>query len=112
MRKLLFLLLATVALPLFASDKTFEATYVATVKDIPAGLKTMTVWIPLPVSRGGQTINDVRIESPLTWTQTSEGAFGDRYAYTKVSNPAAGGFLGKGDFRGTRRGGATGEIPR
>jgi transglutaminase-like putative cysteine protease len=102
MRKILFLLLAAAALPLFASDKTFEATYVATVKDIPAGLKTMTVWIPLPVSRGGQTVSDVRIDSPLQWTQTSEGTFGDRYAYTKVSHPAAGDFMVKVRFRGTR----------
>ena len=102
MRKLLFLLLAAAALPLFASDKTFDATYVATIKDVPAGLKTMTVWIPLPVSRGGQTITDVRIDSPLKWMQTSEGAFGDRYAYTKIFNPPAGDFMVKVHFRGTR----------
>ena len=102
MRKLLFLLLAAAALPLFASDKTFDATYVATIKDVPAGLKTMTVWIPLPVSRGGQTISDVRIDSPLKWMQTSEGAFGDRYAYAKVINPPAGDFMVKVHFRGTR----------
>ncbi|HEY4640126.1 MAG TPA: transglutaminase-like domain-containing protein [Thermoanaerobaculia bacterium] len=102
MRKLLFLLLATAALPLFASDKTFEATYVATIKDVPAGLKTMTVWIPLPVSRGGQTVSDVRIDSPLQWMETSENTFGDRYAYTKVSHPAAGDFMVKVHFRGTR----------
>ena len=36
------------------------------MKDVPAGLKSMTVWIPLPVSRGGQTISDIRIDSPLT----------------------------------------------
>jgi len=101
-RKLLFLLLAAATMPLFASDKTFDATYVATIKDVPAGLKTMTVWIPLPVSRGGQTISDIRIDSPLKWTQTSEGAFGDRYAYTKVINPAAGDFMVKVHFRGTR----------
>src|SRR6478609_4379108 len=98
MRKLLFLLLATIALPLFASDKSFEATYVATIKDVPAGLTTMTVWIPLPVSRGGQTVSDVRIDSPLKWMQTSENTFGDRYAYTKVSNPAAGDFMVKVHF--------------
>jgi transglutaminase-like putative cysteine protease len=101
-RKLLFLLLATVALPLFASDKIFEATYVATIKDVPAGLKKMTVWIPLPVSRGGQTISHVRIDSPLAWTETSEGTFGDRYAYAKVSNPPAGDFMVKVHFRGRR----------
>lgn len=103
MRKLLFLLLASAAFPLFASDsKTFEATYVATIKDVPAGLKKMTVWIPLPASRGGQTVSDVRIDSPLKWMQTSEGAFGDRYAYAKVWNPPTGDFMVKVHFRGTR----------
>jgi len=111
MRKLLFLLLAAAALPLFASDKTFQATYVATIKDVPAGLKSMTVWIPLPVSRGGQTISDVRIDSPLKWMQTSEGTFGDRYAYTKISHPAAGDFMVKVHFRGTRSEVTTAKLP-
>src|SRR5216684_7129109 len=103
MRRLLLLLLAAAALPLFASDsKTFEATYVATVKDVPAGLKEMRVWIPLPVSRGGQMISSVRIESPLHWTERSEGEFGDRYATTTIANPPAGDFVVKVHFRGTR----------
>ena len=102
-RRLLFLLLSALALPLFAAEsKTFDATYVATLKDVPSGLKTMTVWIPLPVSRGGQTVSDIRIDSPLRWMQTSEDAFGDRYAYTTVRNPAAGDFMVKVHFRGTR----------
>ena len=102
-RKALFLLLAALTLPLFAADsKTFEATYVATLKDVPAGLKKMTVWIPLPVSRGGQMVSDVRIDSPLSWMQTSEDTFGDRYAYTTVRNPPAGDFMVKVHFRGTR----------
>jgi transglutaminase-like putative cysteine protease len=101
--RLLFLLLAAVAFPLFASDsRSFEATYVATVKDVPAGLKAMTIWIPLPVSRGGQTISDVRIDSPQRWTETSEGEFGDRYAYATIVNPGAGDFVVKVHFRGTR----------
>jgi transglutaminase-like putative cysteine protease len=99
----LFLLLAATALPLFASgSKTFEATYVATVKDVPAGLKELNVWIPLPVSRGGQTISDVRIASPLHWTEKSESEFGDRYATTTIANPPAGDFVVKVHFRGTR----------
>ncbi|MEA2337244.1 MAG: hypothetical protein QOE82_1251 [Thermoanaerobaculia bacterium] len=102
-RRFLFPLLAAFALPLFAADsKSFEATYVATLKEVPAGLKSMTVWIPLPVSRGGQTITDVRIDSPLRWTHSSEGTFGDRYAYTKVNHPPAGDFMVKVRFRGTR----------
>jgi transglutaminase-like putative cysteine protease len=102
-RRLLFLLLAAAALPLFATDsKTFEATYVATLKDVPPGLKKMTVWIPLPVSRGGQIISDIRIDSPLRWMQTSESTFGDRYAYTTVRNPPPGDFMVKVRFRGTR----------
>src|SRR4051812_4767710 len=102
-RRLLFLLLATTAFPLFASgSRTFEATYIATVKDVPAGLKEMTVWIPLPVSRGGQTVSDVRIESPQKWIETTERKFGDRYAHATIANPAAGDFVVKVHFRGMR----------
>jgi transglutaminase-like putative cysteine protease len=103
LRKIFSLLLITFALPLFAAgSKAFEATYVATVKDVPAGLKTMKVWIPLPVSRGGQTITAVHIESPLQWTEKTEGTFGDRYAYATVENPPAGDLTVKVRFRGTR----------
>ncbi len=103
MRRLLFLLLAASTLPLFATDrKTFEATYTATVKDVPAGLKEMKVWIPLPVSRGGQTINDVRIESQQQWTETNDGEFGNRYAFATIVSPPAGDFIVKLHFRGTR----------
>jgi transglutaminase-like putative cysteine protease len=103
-RRLLFLILAAVAFPLFASgSRTFEATYIATVKDVPAGLKEMTVWIPLPVSRGGQTVSDVRIDSPQKWVETSEPRFGDRYAHATIANPAAGDFEVKVHFRGTRK---------
>jgi transglutaminase-like putative cysteine protease len=102
-RRLVFLLFVLLALPLHAADsKSFDATYIATVKDVPAGLKQMKVWIPLPVSRGGQTITDVRIESPLQWMKTAEGTFGDRYAYTTVAHPPAGDFMVKVRFRGTR----------
>ena len=102
-RRLPFVLLALLALPLLAADsKTFNATYIATVKDVPAGLKQMKVWIPLPVSRGGQTITDVRIESPLRWMKTAEGTFGDRYAYTTIDHPTAGDFMVKVRFRGAR----------
>src|SRR5260370_17134212 len=99
----LLLLLAATAFPLFAAgSKAFEATYIATVKDVPAGLKEMRVWIPLPVSRGGQTVSDVRIESPQRWTEKTEGEFGDLYAYTTIANPPAGDFAVNGHFRGTR----------
>jgi transglutaminase-like putative cysteine protease len=103
-RRLLPLLLATIAIQGLAADsKTFDATYIATVKDVPAGVKAMKVWIPLPVSRGGQTVSNVRIESPNTWTESTEATFGDRYAYATITNPPAGDFVVKVHFHGMRK---------
>lgn len=102
-RGLFSLLLATVAIPIFAADsKTFDATYIATVKDVPSGVQAMKVWIPLPVSRDGQVISNVRIESADKWTESTESAFGDRYAYATITTPPAGDFVVKVHFHATR----------
>ena len=64
-------LIAVVLVSLFAlsalaeNAKTFDATYVATVRDVPSGLTTLDLWIPLPVTRGTQTVSDVVIDAPL-----------------------------------------------
>src|SRR5689334_2504479 len=74
---------------LAATSKTFDATYVATVAGIPSGTKAVTVWIPLPVSRDGQTVRDVRIDSPYKWTRYHDDMYGNDYAVASVENPPA-----------------------
>ena len=95
--------LAASSAALAASSRRFEATYTATIKDIPAGLGTLNVWIPLPVSRGGQTIDSVTIDSPYDWRHHRDSEFGDLYAFTTIVRPPAGDLSVKVHFRGTRR---------
>ena len=83
--------------------RAFEATYTATLSDIPSGASAMTVWIPLPVSRGGQEITEVEIDSPYQWHRGEESTFGDAYAYATIPRPADGTFKVAVHFKGVRR---------
>ena len=83
--------------------KTYDATYIATLSSIPDGVKELTVWIPLPVSRGAQTVSDVKIDSPYKWETHAEGEFGNRYATATIANPPAGDLSMKVHFTATRR---------
>lgn len=85
------------------TSRTFEATYTATIKDIPAGTGPIEVWVPLPVSRGGQTIDAVAIESTYEWQRRTDAEFGDSYLFTTIAKPPAGDLAVRVRFRGTRR---------
>src|SRR5579859_5732955 len=102
---LMFALLLTLLTANVASqprERVFEATYTATLSDIPSNAATMTVWIPLPVSRGGQEITDVQIDSPYQWHRAKESTFGDAYAYATIRRPADGTFQVRVHFKGVR----------
>ena len=86
-----------------SNEKTFDATYTATVSGIPTGLKELKVWIPLPVTRGAQTIHNVTIDSPYAFTRHKESEFGNEYAFATIPNPPAGDFSVQVRFTGTRR---------
>src|SRR5438874_13822874 len=84
-------LLSLIAVSAFAAkSKTFEATYTATVANVPAGTHELKVWIPLPASRGAQRVTDVSIDSPYAFTQHVEKEFGNRYAFATIVDPPAG----------------------
>lgn len=85
------------------NSKSFDATYVATISSIPDGVQKMTVWIPLPVSRGAQTVSDVKIESPYKWVKHVDKEFGNQYATTTIENPKAGDLTVRVHFTATRR---------
>jgi transglutaminase-like putative cysteine protease len=85
MRRLALIL--AFATSLLAESKTYDATYVATLSDIPAGIEKLDVWIPLPQSSEHQTIRDVTIESPYTFTRHTESAWRNEYAHTVVPKP-------------------------
>jgi transglutaminase-like putative cysteine protease len=100
---LLFLAVAAVAFATADRSKSFEATYTATLTGIPAGANELNVWIPLPVTRGAQTVSDVVIDSPYQWTRHKDPLFGNEYAFAKIANPRAGDLAVRVNFKGTRR---------
>jgi transglutaminase-like putative cysteine protease len=104
MTKLAAALSLLFAVTLFAGNvKSYDATYVATINSIPDGVQKLTLWIPLPVSRGAQTVSDVRIDSPYKWTMHTDKEFGNRYATTTVDKPERGDLTVKVHFTATRR---------
>lgn len=75
------------SLPVPASEREVEGTYVATLDEIPAGLERISVWIPLPSSGRDQTVDAIRIESRWTWREVEEKTFGNRYLHAEIENP-------------------------
>ena len=104
MRRLLItLLLLSLCVPVFAaSQKTVEATYTATVANVPAGLPELKVWIPLPESRGWQHVSNLSIDAPFPFTRHREKEFGNEYAYAVIPNPPAGDLTIRVRFTATR----------
>ena len=99
----LFLSLLCAANVLAATANTYDATYIATVTGIPGGLKELEVWIPLPVTRGAQTVSGVTIESPYDFKRYHDAQFGNEYAFARIANPPAGDLAFKVHFVATRR---------
>jgi transglutaminase-like putative cysteine protease len=90
------------SLPAVAAQKTFEATYVATISNVPAGTKELKLWIPLPTTRGWQKISELQIASPFVWVRKSDPEFGNDYAFTTIRNPAAGDVTVRVRFKAVR----------
>ena len=103
MRNTILASLLLVAAPLLAAPpKTFEATYTATIAKVPAGLKDLKVWIPLPATRGWQQVSAVTIDAPFTFTRHREKEFGNQYAFATIPNPPAGDLTVRVRFTGRR----------
>ena len=87
----LLIVAAFFSLAAFASEpRRVEATYTATVANIPAGVGRLNLWIPLPVSRGPQKVSGLMIESPFHFIMKHESEFGNDYAFATIDNPPAG----------------------
>jgi transglutaminase-like putative cysteine protease len=69
-------------------SRKFTITYVAHVTDVPPGTRSLHVWIPVPQDSAVQTITDVAFEG-LAPRMGSDGRFGNRMAYSEVSNPGS-----------------------
>lgn len=102
----LFALLSLFAVAAVASDstasRTFDATYTATIKNIPSDAGVLNVWIPLPTNRAAQEIRDIKVDSPYDWKRLREGEFGDEYIFARVAAPMTGELAVRVSFRGTR----------
>jgi transglutaminase-like putative cysteine protease len=112
-RTLTIAFLALLALTAVAADtpnRTFDATYVATITNIPADGGVLTVWVPLPRDRAAQGISDVKIDSPYQWQRLTEREFGDDYAVAKIPAPQSGELVIRVNFRGTRNAVAVDKI--
>jgi transglutaminase-like putative cysteine protease len=106
MRRITLAVLILAAAPFaFADDanRTFDATFTATLTNIPADAGVLNVWIPIPTTRGEQVISDVKIDSPYTWTRMREKEFGDEYIFGRVPAPQTGELTVKVNFRATRK---------
>lgn len=99
----ILLLLATLNTPAQPRERSFEATYTATLSDIPKGPSMLTVWIPLPASGDGQEISDIKIDSPYKWQRATESEFGDSYAYATIPRPESGSLSVRVTFKAKRR---------
>ncbi|HLZ93192.1 MAG TPA: transglutaminase domain-containing protein [Candidatus Acidoferrum sp.] len=89
------------ASPASSLARSFEFTYVTR---IPGG-KGSRIWIPLPQSDAYQTIDDLRIESPVPYSKHREPEYGDEYVYLEIpgARAAAGPSEVRVGFRATRR---------
>jgi transglutaminase-like putative cysteine protease len=78
------------AVPAPSSTRSFEATYVASVEQVPAGVGRLEAWIPLPSDTSAQKIRSVRIESPYPWSIRRERENGNSYLYLVAAQPRGG----------------------
>ena len=76
--------------PAAPSSRSFEATYVATVEDVPAGLNRLEVWVPVPQDSPSQTIRNLKVDSPYPGSIRNEKEFGNSYFYFSTDQPRAG----------------------
>jgi transglutaminase-like putative cysteine protease len=66
--------------------RKFDVTYVARVKDVPAGTKKLRVWLPVPQDSAVQTITAVKFDKG-TPAIAAEKRHGCRIAYFEIADP-------------------------
>jgi transglutaminase-like putative cysteine protease len=76
--------------PAPSSIRAFEATYVASVEQVPAGVGRLEAWIPLPSDTPAQKIRSLKIESPYPWSIRRERENGNSYLYLVAEQPRGG----------------------
>jgi transglutaminase-like putative cysteine protease len=80
-------LAAAVAAASQAAPERFRARHEATVRDLPAGAKTVRIWLAVPREDPAQEIGRIRLEGPPGGRIERNDADGNRYAYFEATNP-------------------------
>lgn len=82
----LCLLVTTAAGPALPRHRTVEFTYKTLVDHIPAGTKTVDVWIPVPQSNPFQEITKLSVTTPYPYT-IETGQFGNKLLHLTQVKP-------------------------
>jgi transglutaminase-like putative cysteine protease len=81
---------AVPAAPAAPHERRFTIRYTATIAAPPAGAKSIRIWLPYPRSDAWQTIRDVVIEAPYSYSVLREPEYGNRILYLESHSPQAG----------------------
>ncbi|HET9794267.1 MAG TPA: transglutaminase domain-containing protein [Thermoanaerobaculia bacterium] len=65
-----------------AGERRFELTYEFTVH-VPAGAHRVRIWAPVAVTDENQSVGKPEVTSPLSFRETREGEFGNRFLYAE-----------------------------
>jgi transglutaminase-like putative cysteine protease len=68
-------------------SRDFVLTYRANVRDIPADVGTLDIWLPVPQTDRHQTIHRLTIDSPVAPTIGREERFGNHCLHVRVASP-------------------------
>ena len=83
-------------------ERKFEFEYKATVKDIPAGAKSVELWIPVPHDDPFQQITEMRIDSPSHYNIRT-ARYGNRVLHISLNSPPQSSFTVTVRFTAVRR---------
>jgi transglutaminase-like putative cysteine protease len=70
-------------------SRTFRLTLRATVRDIPAGARSLDLWLPIPQSDRNQTIHRLTIDAAPPISIGREARFGNQCLHVRVASPHA-----------------------
>jgi transglutaminase-like putative cysteine protease len=68
-------------------SRTLRFTYKAVVRDLPAGAKSLDVWLPYPQTDENQTVHQVKLDAPGPVTIGREPRHGNEAVYFHKDNP-------------------------
>ena len=69
------------------TTRTFRFTYSVVVRDIPAGARTLSIWIPVPKTDRHQEVLDVTVRAPIEHSFTQEKRYGNRLLHLSATAP-------------------------